>query len=204
MTDDRPPLPISISTADRDRVIQVLGDHFAQDRLALDEYERRVELALRAHQAVELEDLTRDLPARSEGSASRSSEMIAHPVETRDLAPVTGRRTTLIAVMSGSVRRGRWRVPARLRAFALMGGVEIDLREAEFTSPVTDIYAVAVMGGVVVRVPPHVRVETEGMAIMGGFDDQVHLPETGGASAPVVRLRGFALLGGVGTTTKDE
>jgi DUF1707 SHOCT-like domain len=204
MADDRPPLPISVSTADRDRVIQVLGDHFAQDRLALDEYEHRVELALRAQHAVDLEDLTRDLPARSERSAVGSSEVLAHPVETRDLAPAAGRRTTLIAVMSGSVRRGRWRVPARLRAFALMGGVEIDLREAEFTSPVTDIYAVAVMGGVVVRVPPHVRVETEGMAIMGGFDDQVRLPEAGGASAPVVRLRGFALMGGVSTTTRDE
>jgi DUF1707 SHOCT-like domain len=202
MADDRPPLPISVSAADRDRVIQVLGDHFAQDRLALDEYERRVELALRAQQAVELEDLTRDLPA--ERSAAGSSEVLARPVETRDLAPAAGRRMTLLAVMSGSVRRGRWRVPARLRAFAFMGGVEIDLREAEFTSPVTDIYAVAVMGGVVVRVPPHVRVETEGMAIMGGFDDQVRLPEAGGASAPVVRLRGFAVMGGVSTTTRDE
>jgi hypothetical protein len=84
-----------------------------------------------------------------------------------------------------------------MRVGALMGGVELDLREATLTAPVTDIYAVAIMGGIQITVPPNVRLEADGFAIMGGFEDQLHQAATLDSNAPLVRVRGLAIMGGV-------
>jgi len=102
-------------------------------------------------------------------------------------------------VMSGVVRRGRWAVPQHIDAFALMGGIEPDLREASLSSEVTEINVVAIMGGLTVRVAPGTRVETDGFAIMGGFEDPAPHPDARD-DGPLVRITGFALMGGVETT----
>lgn len=203
MANEPSELPSTASDNERDRVIRDLGEHFAHDHLSLDEYEQRVERAFRAAQRVELLSLTRDLPALASSATPPAQATVSGRQTARvDKAP---RGTKwLFALMSGVVRRGRWTVAPRVRAIAVMGGVEIDLREAEFTSPVTEIFAVAVMGGVVVRVPPHVRLESDGMAIMGGFEDQLHQPASGASDAPLVRVRGFALMGGVEATVLDR
>ena len=197
MANEPSELPSSASESERERVIRELGNHFAHDHLSLDEYEQRVELALHAVQRRQLQSLTRDLPALTVApgatvpAAQPSSAPVAH-------VPA-GSTRSLFALMSGVVRRGRWTVAPRIRAIAVMGGIEIDLREAEFTAPVTDIYVIAVMGGVEIRVPPHVRLESDGTAIMGGFEDQLHQPSSASPDAPLVRVRGFALMGGVET-----
>ena len=107
------------------------------------------------------------------------------------------RAKNFFALMSGVVRRGAWVVPSRIRAFACMGGIELDLREATLTSPVTEIYVFALMGGVEIVVPPDVRLESDGFAIMGGFEDQLWEPASHDPDMPVIRVRGLAIMGGV-------
>jgi len=53
--------------------------------------------------------------------------------------------------MGGARRRGRWVVPRRYTCFALMGGIELDLREAQFSQRDVTIQAFSLMGGVDVR-----------------------------------------------------
>ena len=86
---------------------------------------------------------------------------------------------------------------------ALMGGNSLDLREARFAAQETVINALALMGGIEIIVPDDVRVVDDGVGIMGGFGVEDHesctvsvaeLP----ADVPVVRVRGLALMGGVG------
>ena len=183
-----------VSPSARERVVQDLADHFAQDRLTLPEYERRVELAYRAASADALSDLTRDLalpPARIAPPAAMASQG-----ESR-IAPRATRVKSFFALMSGVVRRGTWTVPARIRAFACMGGIGLDLREATLTAPVTDIYVFALMGGVEIVVPPDVRLETDGFAIMGGFEDQLEEPASRDPNVPLIRVHGLAIMGGV-------
>jgi len=184
-----------VSPSARERVVQDLADHFAQDRLSLPEYERRVELAYRAPTADALMDLTRDLapppPARVSAPTALST-----PAESRLAAQLT-KAKTFVALMSGVVRRGTWTAPARIRAIAWMGGIGLDLREATLTAPVTDIYVFALMGGVEIIVPPDVRLETDGFAIMGGFEDQLKEPASRDPNVPVIRVRGLAIMGGV-------
>jgi hypothetical protein len=48
-----------------------------------------------------------------------------------------------------------------------------------------------------VTVPPDVRVESDGVAFMGGFEDQLDRRATLDPKARLVRLTGLAIMGGV-------
>ncbi len=192
---DPPHRTVSVPQAAREQVIQSLGEHFAQDRLTMDEYERRVQEAWRAPSVEALARLTSDLALPVPAAAA--------PVAVADNTRVTrqaGRTRRMLALFSGISRTGQWEVPPRIRAIAVFGGIEIDLRHARLTSPVTEIVATAVMGGISVKVPPGVRLESDGSAILGGFADQVNESPEGGADVPIVRVSGFAFLGGVEAT----
>jgi len=45
--------PAPLADADRDRFVAVLREHFAADRLSMEEFQRRVEIVLRASDALE-------------------------------------------------------------------------------------------------------------------------------------------------------
>ena len=137
----------------------------------------------------EVDALVEDLPALAMGAPVT--------VTPDAYAPTPKLKERLIAVMSGISRRGLWKIPRRLRVVAVMGGVELDLRQADLPPGVTEIHAFVFMGGLQVRVRPGVRLETEGFAFMGGFEDRVHDPGAARADAPVVRVTGVAIMGGV-------
>jgi hypothetical protein len=81
-----------------------------------------------------------------------------------------------------------WR---RETALALLGGGDLDLSEAP---PAEDarLTAIAVFGGIDVRVPPGARVAMSGLSLFGGRD--VKVPPGDG---PTIRIRAFAVFGGV-------
>jgi hypothetical protein len=177
---------VSLDAA-REQAVERLSIHYARDQLTLEELESRLELAYAARTPEALDTVLVGLPALSTAPAPR-------------LPVPAGKRTparNFIAVMSGVVRRGAWVVPKHINAVAFMGGIELDLREATLDPGVTEIDVLAVMGGVVVTVPPNVRLECDGFAFMGGFEDQLKQPASGDPNAPVVRLTGFAFMGGV-------
>ena len=161
----------------------------------MQEYERRVELAYRADSNDALRDLTRDLTPLVPAPMSQAA--MAAPAASSVSTAAAVRVKNFFALMSGVVRRGKWIVPARMRAIAWMGGIGLDLREAVLTAPVTDIYVFALMGGVEIIVPPNVRLESDGFAIMGGFEDQLKEPASGDPNLPLIRVHGLAIMGGV-------
>ena len=76
-----------------------------------------------------------------------------------------------------------------------MGGIDIDLREAELADG-AEFLAIGFMGAVSIVVPEGVSVEMSGFALMGGNsgpDDRI--PPV--YNSPVVRVRAFSLMGGV-------
>jgi hypothetical protein len=189
MTDERP-LPAKQIEHYRTRVIEALSEHFAQDRLTMDELDTLIGRAYTLQTPAALDELLTGLPPLTPSDGVPPTAVTV-PVKA---APA---HRTLVALMSGVVRRGAWPVPRKMTVIAVMGGVEIDLRSTPLPDGVTEIRALAVMGGVVVTVPPGVRVESNGFAIMGGFEDQLDRPGATSPDAPVVRLSGFALMGGV-------
>jgi hypothetical protein len=106
----------------------------------------------------------------------------------------------VVAVMGGSGRKGRWEPPALLRVLAVMGGVELDFREADLLEGTTEVEVVAFMGGVQIVVPPDVDVQANGVGLLGGFTSvSGQSPE---ADAPRIEIRGWAVLGGVDVKVK--
>jgi hypothetical protein len=100
--------------------------------------------------------------------------------------------------MSGVTRKGLWQVDGTHTAFALMGEVRLDLREAQFTSRETVISACAIWAGIDIFVNAHTRVVVDGIGIMGAFDqarDRV-APDLR-PDSPVVRVNGLALMAGI-------
>lgn len=183
---ESPPPAVSLEAA-RERVVERLSVQYARDQLTLEELESRLEKAYAARTPEALNSVLAELPGLP-------LEVLPKPQIAAVKAP---KSRTFVAVMSGVVRRGAWVVPKHISALAFMGGVELDLRDAVLDPGVTEIEVLAVMGGVVVTVPPNVRLESDGFAFMGGFEDQLKEPASADPNAPVVRLTGFAFMGGV-------
>lgn len=185
----------------RQATIDALCEHFASDAIPMEEFERRVEIAHRAASAEELKQLLQGLPEKNL-PARRADGTAPAPRPRPSIAPSGHERDQgfVIAVMGGATRRGHW-TPARTNfAFALMGGTELDFREAVLPLGVTQVQVLAIMGGAEIIVPPGVNVESHGIGIMGGFDDagqQEHDP-----AAPTLRIAGLAVMGGVEITVR--
>jgi hypothetical protein len=107
------------------------------------------------------------------------------------------------AVMSETQRTGPWRVGQEHSACAVMGSVTLDLREARFTAAETVIEAYAIMASVDITVNQWTRVVVDGVGIMGDFSEgrPKVAPELA-PDAPVVRVRGLALMGSVSVRRK--
>ncbi|MBI4537992.1 MAG: DUF1707 domain-containing protein [Gemmatimonadetes bacterium] len=183
----------------RDQTIEALCEHFAHDALTLPEFERRVDLAHRAISQTELARLVGDLPALPvpAGTAGRAPAPAAPP-PSQAVSPVRVRDwQLLVAILGGAARRGRWIPPRRLFIYAFWGGADLDFREAQFGPGVMEVTVVAIMGGASIVVPPGLAVEAGGVAIMGGFD---HVEEVAGGrdpTAPILKIHGLVLMGGV-------
>ncbi|MCV6963308.1 DUF1707 domain-containing protein [Mycobacterium intermedium] len=175
--------------ADTDRIqlAQLLGYAAEQGRLELNDYEERLTKAYAATTYQELDRLRADLPG---------APMNPRRGGTCNPAP----STTLLALLSGFERRGRWNVPKKLTTFTFWGNGVVDLRYADFTSTEVDLHAISIMGMQTILLPPEVNVEIHGRGVMGSFDHEVVGEGTKGA--PKVNIRGFSLWGGVGIKRK--
>ncbi|MEU5579935.1 DUF1707 domain-containing protein [Streptomyces huasconensis] len=187
------------SDADRDRIADILREAVAEGRLTAEEHAERVEGVYRAKTVGELEPLIADLPAAHDRTGGPSSGYASAP------APAPGRPSpgavpavadeNLVAVLSGSVRKGRWRVARRTHAYAVFGSVEIDLSEAIFEQRQVVIKAVAIFGSVEIRVPENVSLRGSGAGVLGNFE--VDTLDSADQDAPVVFVDGTAIFGNV-------
>lgn len=193
MADPRPPRPLAALDRERQQAIQRLCEVFAADGFSERELEQRLDAAYRAATPAELRELTADLPAAS-APAPIGNAPAPH------LAP--GERQAVVAVMGGAERRGDWAPPREVYAIAVMGGVELDFRHARFTERLTEITCFALMGGVEIVVPPGVRVELSGAALMGGFGQSGTPDAQTDPDAPTLRISGICLMGGVGVEVR--
>lgn len=182
----------------RQLTIDALCEHFANDAMSVEDFEQRVDVAHRAGTVDELRALLTDLPASNLPTAPGGT---TQPARAADFGVAPRQHTKengyAVAVMGGSRRRGRWSPAKETHAVAIMGGVELDFREALLPPGVTEVSVFALMGGVEIIVPPGLNVESHGIGILGGFE---HYGDDYGAhdsDAPVLRIKGLALMGGV-------
>jgi hypothetical protein len=101
----------------------------------------------------------------------------------------------MFAVMSGIERRLRGENFASAELTAIMGGCELDLRQAEMRGNEAHITAFALWGGIEIRVPDHWVVVNRSMALMGGVEDTTRNIEAVGR--PTLYVHGFALMAAI-------
>jgi hypothetical protein len=188
---------LRVSDAERDVTLRTLGDHAAVGRLTLDELEERSGRALVAKTRGELAALTADLPAggaQASGSAATSPQGTQGPRAGREAGPKRPVRW-MVSIMSGSHRRGRFRAVGSINAVAIMGGDEIDLRDAEIEGGELTLNLFALMGGANIYVPDSVDLDVGGFSLMGGHEEvgRELSPRPG---APLIRIRVYNLMSG--------
>jgi len=182
----------------RQVTIDALCEHFANDVLTVEEFEARVDTAHRAATLDELRELLADLPTGNLPVASTPGGHPA-PLSAARVAPRGHQKETsyAVAVMGGARRTGQWAPARTTHTIAIMGGVELDFREALLPPGVTEVRIYALMGGVEVIVPPDLSVESHGIGILGGFEHSGNEPLRTDPEAPVLRISGVAVMGGV-------
>ncbi|MCF6376624.1 DUF1707 domain-containing protein [Nocardioides KLBMP 9356] len=187
------PSLMRVSDADRQRVAEVLREAAGEGRLDLDELDERLDLTFAAKTYGDLVPITLDL--QSTGPVTPPA---AAPVRrTSSGLPAVGHASST-AIMGEVKRQGVWSVPENHSAFALMGSVVIDLRQAQLSARETHINASSIMGEVKIIVPADMHVVVDGTPIMGEFTQQKDkTPAEVGPGSPTVRVRGMALMGSV-------
>jgi hypothetical protein len=196
-----PPVPadpgqLRAADADRDRTAEVLRRAATEGRITFDELDERISRAYAAKTFADLEAVTSDLP----GPGVKPPAPVAARYQPPEVPAGTPAPSLSLAIMSGATRAGPWLVPPAYTAVAIMGGVELDLRDARFAAAEVTIRAFCLMGGVSITVPEDMAVDVSGIGIMGGFDHRASGP--GAPGSPHLRVVGFALMGGVDVRRK--
>ncbi len=188
----------------REQVIDQLSTGYSRDFLSEEEFEQRLETATGANTHSELRRLVFDLPPAGSSNApavqgEHARAIDAYTVNRGEVA----NESTVVAIFSGSDRKGVWDPPRKLNVIAVFGGSDIDLREARFPPGGLTINAIALFGGVDIIVPEGTNVVTSGAGIFGSFEAGKR-KIAGIPGAPTVKVEGAAMFGGVEVKFKER
>jgi hypothetical protein len=184
------------SDTDRDNAAAVVNTALAEGRLTPDEHAERLDAIFGAKTHAELVPLLDDLPAPH----GTKQEMASPWPAGADLAPRRHRR--LVAILSGFSRKGAWQPDPVMNIVTILGGAELDFRNAVLPAKEVVLRITTVLGGVGIIVPPEMRVVDNTAAILGGSDVTGKVPDESDANSPVLRVEGVCILGGVGIERK--
>jgi hypothetical protein len=195
------PDPASLRASDKDResAAEVLREAAGEGRLSMSELDERLDAVYEAKTYADLAPIIRDLPhpAIAPDAVAAQASPPASAVERSGAKPASG---SAIAVMSGFSRKGAWVVPENFTAVVVMGGGELDLRDAQFSAPVVNIHATAIMGAIAIIVPDDAEVQVTGVGLLGVFE---HGPTGAGRpGGPKIHIGGVAFWGAVDVRRK--
>lgn len=173
----------------------MLNSALAEGRLSVAEHSDRLDAIYEAKTHAEIAPLVDDLPAK--GTA------VARPAGT-DLEPASGRRQQIIAIFGGASRKGNWHPSSKVNAVTIFGGAELDFRDAQLPGREITVNCTCIFGGIDITVPPEMRVVNSGIAIFGAHDVSSDSDESDSPDAPVLRITGLTLFGGVSAKHKQR
>ena len=181
------------SDADREQVATVLSTAYAEGRLTLEEHDERVDRLMAAKTFDDLIPITRDLVVIGTPTAVATPQPSSR--FTIDITAQNSQSDNMIAIFGGVTRSGRWRVRKNIKALALFGGMDLDLRNAIFEAPAVEISGFWCFGGLDIKVPEGIDVRDQTAGVFGGTDIRdIGDPAPG---APTLVIKGMTLFGGV-------
>lgn len=193
------PNRLRVSDAERHQVAEILREAAGEGRIDLTELDERLEATYAAKTYADLVPITSDLASRA-----HQPQEVTRPAATSPYVTEGAAVEHRFAILSGYDRRGVWVVPEHLKVLALLGGVELDMREARFAAHEVVVTINAFMGGASIILGPHINVVIEGLGIMGGYSGPSGLVAAQlDHHSPTVRVRGVAIWGGVSVERKE-
>jgi len=183
------------SDADRERAAAVLNTALAEGRLSVAEHSERLDAVYAAKTHAQIAPLIDDLPARA------ADQSVA---PRADLAPAGKHRQMIVAIFGGATRKGQWHVEPKITSVTVFGGATFDFRDVQLPQREITLNCTTVFGGVEIIVPPEMRVIDSGIALFGGRDTGAGSAESSDPNAPVLRLTGLTLFGGLGLKHKQR
>ncbi len=112
-------------------------------------------------------------------------------------------RQDVVALLGAAESRNRSPHFRHADVSAVFGGATLDMRDARL-DPGASVDAIALFGGVDVIVRPEWRVELGGLPIFGGLEDKTGRNGDVPVEAPVLKVAGTAIFGGVGVKNRRE
>ncbi|MBC3869117.1 LiaI-LiaF-like domain-containing protein [Undibacterium oligocarboniphilum] len=112
------------------------------------------------------------------------------PYRTENLS---SNESNVSAIMSGAKLQNSTQDFRGGELTAVMGGIELDLRNASIQSEAT-LNVFAMWGGISLKIPNDWTVISQGVPILGGFDDQTVPPMQRDKK---LHIQGYAIMGGV-------
>ena len=91
-----------------------------------------------------------------------------------------------------------------MAAVTIFGGASLDFRDVQLPQREISLHCSSVFGGVDIVVPPEMRVIDSGIALFGGRDTDSGSAESDAPDAPVLRLTGLTLFGGLSLRHKPR
>lgn len=184
----------------RESLLDGLAASYSENGLSLEDFERRADGVSKAADKAAMLALIADIPDIMPQARPKTS-LDAHPSGWRVASDGGRERDSAVCIFGGTERRGVWAAPRSFDSLCVFGGANLDLRKAIMPPEGITIKCFAVFGGMEIIVPPDMRLEIRGGGIFGGFDHREN-PDAP-ADAPVVRIEGFAVFGGVGIKIRD-
>jgi hypothetical protein len=179
------------SDAERDTAAAVVNNAMAEGRLTAEEHSERLDAIFSAKTRADLVPLLDDLPA------ARGVQQDIASAEPAGAVPSSRRAGRMIAILGGVSRKGTWHPEPVMTILTVLGGAELDFRDAVLPGKEIVLRATSVLGGIEVTVPPEMRVVDSGSAILGGREIAGNSDEALSPDAPVLRIEGVCVLGGI-------
>jgi hypothetical protein len=178
---------------ERERLVHVLMQQYAEGRLSGAELEDLSGRARQARTYADLDRLVADLPVAPPSAGLRQHTTTANLAR---LGTDPDHRQTMTGGMSSYVRRGVWTVPAYLTLSAGLSTVKLDFQQALCPHEVVDIAVSAGAGSVVLVVPEGWGVNTDQIGKgIGSVSNKVDtIPQPG---QPLLVLHGSSVAGSV-------
>ena len=209
----RNPSPDSLGAPDldtaRERALDLLTAAYAQDRLPLDDYERRARAVQQARDAGDIALITADLPVSAPDTATRQApgarpDASPHASPHRfPVEPKHGPQETIACIMSDRRMSGDWLASDAVTGLTIMGSTTMDLRDTTLPPGRLRIELLTLMGETKIIVPPGLPVRLSAFPLMAEarLDDRV--PRRVDPDSPWVEVSGMAVMGEIRVIVKD-
>ena len=179
----------------RDKILRRLETAYADNKLELDEYERRLDLAYKAEFIEDLEYLVHDFP----GHRQLASRDIHNEVDTDISGSEDDTKITLIGDQHLTAEDFSGK---RVQSLSILGDVNIDIRRFRGSEEPIRIKLASFIGDTRVIIPRGMKVINRVKGVLGDYEllrneEQIDLEEALEESCGTCILEGFSLLGDI-------